>query len=174
MTVSLYDATIPSFKQILDVVPGLLAKAEEFCNTKSIAPEKILQARLADDMWPFAAQVVAIAANSWGYIEGMLGSRMCRPNTSLPPSDFAGLNACINNAIVRLESVKPTEINALLGENIRFVIRDHHVDFTSEDFFFSFCLPNFYFHVTTAYDILRWQGLPLAKRDYIGKMRTKQ
>ena len=173
MTCSLYDATIPSFKQSLHVVSGLLTKAEEFCTSKGFAPETILQARLADDMWPFAAQVFATVTNSWGHIEKALATGVSSPNPAPPPADFAGLKSCVTKALAGLDAVTPAQINALVGTNIRFVLRDHHVDFIGEDFFFSFALPNFYFHTATAYDILRWRGVPLAKRDYLGTMRMK-
>lgn len=173
MTISLYEATVPGFKKTLDCVMGLLVKAEEFASAKGLAPEALLQARLADDMWPFASQVFMAAANSWGHIEKILASGGSTPNLSPPPADFAGLKACVASAIAGLESVKPADIDALVGKEIGYLVRDHQVFFTGQDFFFTFALANFYFHVTTAYDILRWKGVPLAKKDYLGKMRMR-
>ena len=172
MSLSLYDATIPSFRQFLVNVGGLLAKAEAHCAATGAAPGTLLQARLADDMWPFAAQVAAATGNSWGHVQ-RLPSGTSHPDTTPPPNDFAGLRARVEEALAGLAAVDATAFNALAGSNIRFVVRDHHVDFTAEEFFCTFCLPNFYFHVTTAYDILRANGVPLAKRDYLGSMRTK-
>jgi uncharacterized protein len=172
MPLSLYDATIPSFQQFLTNVAGLLVKAEQHCGAENVAPETLLQARLAKDMWPFASQVFCATTNSWGHVQ-RLPSGTSHPDTTPPPTDFAGLKACVDNALAGLAAVDAAQFNGLAGRDIRFVVRDHHVDFTAEEFFATFCLPNFYFHVTTAYAILRLQGLPLAKRDYLGKMRTK-
>jgi uncharacterized protein len=172
LAISLYDTAIPSFRQFLGNVAGLIVKAQEHCQSKGVAPETLLQARLCDDMWPFAAQVFAASTNSWGHIKDM-PTGTCRPDRTPPPTDFAGLRACIDDALVGLAALDVAQFNALADRDVRFVVRDHHVDFTVPEFFFTFCLPNFYFHVTTAYDILRSQGLLLAKRDYLGQMRTK-
>ena len=171
MSLSLYDATIPSFQQFLVNVAGLLVKAQAHCGSKGLPPEKLLQARLAEDMWPFAAQVFAATTNSWGHVKE-LPSGTCRPDRTPPPTDFAGLKGCVDDALAGLAGIDAAEFDALAGRNVRFVVRDHHVDFTTEEFFSTFCLPNFYFHVATAYGILRSQGVPLAKRDYLGQMRT--
>jgi len=72
-----------------------------------------------------------------------------------------------------LEKVTPAEVNALEGADVVFQIRDFKVPYVAENFLMSFSLPNFYFHATTAYDILRQKGVPLGKRDFMGQMRTK-
>lgn len=172
MALSLYDATIPSFQQFLVNLAGLIVKAEKHCHAECVAPDTLLQARIAKDMWPFAAQVFSAASNSWGHVQ-RIPNGTSHPDTTPPPTDFAGLKVCVDDALAGLAAVDAEQFNALAGSDIRFVVRDHHVDFTVEEFFFTFCLPNFYFHVTTAYDILRLQGLSLAKRDYLGKMRMK-
>jgi len=172
MALSLYDATIPSFRQFLTNLAALLVKAEEHCSNQGVPPESLLQARLAKDMWPFASQVFSATTNSWGHVR-RIPEGTSQPDATPPPADFAGLKACVDDALAGLAAVDAETFNALAGRDIRFVVRDHHVDFTAEEFFTTFCLPNFYFHVTTAYAILRVQGVPLAKRDYLGKMRTK-
>jgi uncharacterized protein len=65
-------------------------------------------------------------------------------------------------------------VNALEGKDVTFKVRDMTMPFTAEDFLLSFSLPNFYFHATTAYDILRLKGVPLGKRDFMGRMRLKK
>jgi len=172
MALTLYDATIPSFQQFLTNLAGLLGKAEEHCISSGLAPERLLQACLAKDMWPFASQVFSSTTNSWGHVQ-RIPQGTSHPDTTPPPTDFAGLKSCVADALAGLAAVDAAQFNELAGRDIRFVVRDHHVDFTVEEFFTTFCLPNFYFHVTTAYAILRLQGLPLAKRDYLGRMRTK-
>ena len=173
MAFSLYAATVPSYRQILDAVAGLLGKAESFCTEKGIAPHDIIQARLADDMLPFAYQVKSTAVHSLGAIEG-LRKGVFSPDTTPPPESFAALKARIAETLTALEAVEAAEIDAFVGRDMRFAFGDRHIDFTAENFLLSFSQPNFYFHAATAYDILRLKGVPIGKRDFIGKSRAKK
>ena len=76
-------------------------------------------------------------------------------------------------ASAALSALKPEEVNALVGRDVVFKIGDRSMPFTAEGFLMSFSLPNFYFHATTAYDILRHKGVPVGKRDFMGHMRLK-
>ena len=172
MTFSLYAATIPSYRQILEAVGGLLGKAEAFCADKGMAPSDIIQARLAEDMLPFAYQIKSTVVHSQGAIEGVRKG-IFSPDTTPPPETFAALKARIVAAQIALEAIKPAEIDAFVGRDMRFAFRDRRLDFTAEDFLLSFSQPNFYFHATTAYDILRSKGMPIGKRDFAGKLRLK-
>jgi hypothetical protein len=172
MPFSLYAATIPSYRQILSAVGGLLDKAETFCAEKAIAPGDIVQARLTDDMLPFAYQVKSTAVHSLGAIEGVRKG-VFAPDTTLPPETFAALKARIAETLTAIETIEPAEVDSFVGRDMRFVFGDRHLDFTAEDFLLSFSQPNFYFHATTTYDILRWKGVPLGKRDFMGRPRTK-
>jgi|SRR5580700_10574160 hypothetical protein len=173
MTFSLYAATVPSYRQILEVVSGLLGKAEAFCTEKAIAPDDIIQARLADDMLPFAYQVKSAAVHSLGAIEGVRKG-IFSPDTTPAPENFAALKARIAETLVALEAIEPAEVDAFIGRDMRFAFGDRHIDFTAEEFLLSFSQPNFYFHAATAYDILRWKGVPIGKRDFLGKVRRKK
>jgi uncharacterized protein len=73
-----------------------------------------------------------------------------------------------------IEAIKAAEIDSFVGRDMRFAFGDRHLDFTAENFLLSFSQPNFYFHATTTYDILRWKGIPIGKRDFTGKTRTKR
>ncbi len=95
------------------------------------------------------------------------------PDTSTPPGDFAGLSARVSETIAALSAIDPAEINGFIGRDVHFSFGDHRIAFTAEEFLLSFSQPNFYFHATTAYDILRLKGVPLSKRDFIGRPRTK-
>jgi uncharacterized protein len=172
MAFSLYAATVPSYLQVLQAMSGLLAKAESFCADREIAPADLIQARLADDMLPFAYQVRATAGHSLGAIEGVRKG-IFSPDITPPPETFAALKGKIDEAHTALAAIEETEVNAFVGRDMRFSFRDRHIDFTAEDFLLSFSQPNFYFHATTAYDILRWKGLAIGKRDFIGKTRSK-
>jgi hypothetical protein len=172
MTISLYAATIPSYRQILAAVAGLLTKAERHCGEHEIAPDDIVQARLAPDMLPFAYQVKSTVVHSLGAIEGVRKG-VFSPDMTPPPKDFAALNHAIATALAALQKIDPAEIDAFIGRDMRFAFGDRQIDFTAENFLLSFSQPNFYFHAATAYDILRWKGLPLGKRDYMGRTRSK-
>ena len=173
MAFSLYAATIPSYQQILGAVSGLLATAEAFCAEKGIAHEQIIQARLAEDMQPFAYQVKSTAVHSLGAIEGVRRG-VFSPDTTPPPENFAALKTRITETLVALEAIEAAEVDAFVGRDMRFASGDRRLDFTAENFLLSFSQPNFYFHATTTYDILRWKGVPIGKRNFTGKLRIKK
>jgi hypothetical protein len=172
MAISLYAATIPSYLQILDAVSGLIGKAETFCTQKGIEPQLIIQARLAEDMQPFAYQVKSAAVHSIGAIEGVRKG-VFSPDTSTPPQTFSALKGRITEAIAALHALDVAEIDALTGRDMAFAFGERRMNFTVENFLLSFSQPNFYFHATTAYDILRWKGVALGKRDFLGRTRIK-
>lgn len=170
MTFSLHAATVPSFQQILGGVAGLLRTAERFCAEQHIAPADLIQARLAPDMFPFAFQVKQTVGHSIEAIQGVRRGTFT-PDTSPPPDSFTGLAQQVNGAIEALAKIAPAEVDACVGRDMLFVFGERRLSFTAEDYLLSFAQPNFYFHATTAYDILRWKGVPLGKRDFIGKLR---
>jgi uncharacterized protein len=172
MAFSLYAATVPSYLQILGAVSGLLVRAESFCTEKGIAPQELIQARLAEDMLPFAYQVKSTAVHSHGAIEGVRKG-VFSPDMTPPPETFAALKTRIAETLAALRAIDVAEVDGFLGRDMRFSFGDRRMDFTAENFLLSFSQPNFYFHATTAYDILRWKGLPIGKRDFMGKPRVK-
>jgi uncharacterized protein len=172
MSFSLYAATVPSYRQILGAVAGLIVKAESYCAEKALPPEEIIQARLAGDMQPFAYQVKSTSVHSLGAIEGVRKG-VFSPDLTPPPQTFQDLKNNIAHALAVLESIDPKEIDAFVGRDMRFAFGERQVPFTAEDFLLSFSQPNFYFHATTAYDILRWKGVSIGKRDFTGRLRLK-
>jgi hypothetical protein len=172
MPLSLYAATIPSYLQTLGSVSGLLDKAELFCSQKGVAPQDLIDARLAEDMLPFAYQVKSTAVHSLGAIEGVRRG-VFSPDQTTPPDNFPALKARITATIEALRLIDPDEVDGFIGRDMRFASGSRHVDFTAENFLMSFSQPNFYFHAATAYDILRWKGVPLGKRDFLGSLRKK-
>jgi uncharacterized protein len=172
MAFSLYAATVPSYCQILGAVAELIAKAEAFCAEKRIAPQDIIQARLAGDMQPFAYQVKSTVVHSLGAIEGVRKG-VFSPDMTTPPQDFAALKARILEASAALEALTAAEVDSFVGRDMRFVFGERHLDFSAENFLLSFSQPNFYFHAATAYDVLRWKGVQIGKRDFLGKTRRK-
>lgn len=172
MALSLYAATIPGYRQILGSLTAWLGKAELYCADRGIPSDALIQARLADDMLPFAYQVKSAVVHSIGSIEGVRKG-VFSPDMTEPPSTFAALTARVTEAVTALEAVDPAEVESFIGRDMLFVMGERRVPFTAEEFLLSFSQPNFYFHATTAYDILRWKGVPLGKRDFLGRLRWK-
>jgi len=172
MSFSLYAATIPSYRQILASVSELLVKAENFCAEKGIAPREIIETRLAEDMHPFSYQVKSTAVHSLGAIEGVRRG-VFSPDTTTPPDSFPALKARIAQTQSALEAIDPAEVDGFVGRDMRFAFGERHIDFTAENFLLSFSQPNFYFHAATVYDILRWKGVAIGKRDFLGRTRRK-
>jgi len=124
-------------------------------------------------MLPFAYQVKSTAVHSLGAIEGVRRG-VFSPDMTPPPENFAALKARIAETLAALEAIEAAEIDAFVGRDMRFTFGERQIDFTAENFLLSFSQPNFYFHATTTYDILRWKGVSIGKRDFMGKLRTKR
>jgi uncharacterized protein len=172
MAFSLYAATVPSYRQILGAVPALLRTAQSHCAEHKVTPVDLLHARLAPDMFPFSLQIMMTIGHSIGAIEGVRQG-VFSPDASPPPDSFDGLGERVDAALEALAKIEPAEVDACLGRDMLFAFRDRKLSFTAEDYLLSFAQPNFYFHAATAYDILRWKGLPIGKRHFIGSLRLK-
>jgi uncharacterized protein len=172
MPVSLHAATVLSWRQTLGAVTGFIGKAEAFCKDKGLAPSELIQARLAPDMLPFAYQVKSTVVHSLGAIEGVRRG-VFSPDMSPPPETFAALTARVAETLRGLEAVTAAELESFNGRDMRFEIGERRIEFTAENFLLSFSMPNFYFHATTAYDILRAKGVQIGKRDFMGALRSK-
>ena len=167
MPLSLHAATIPSKLQILGAGLGWLDKAE----SSGIAEAELLEARLIDDMLPFVYQVKSMAVHSQGAIEAVRQGLFSPNFGEALPSTLDELRGRLDGAIALLESVGEDELESFTGQPMRFEIGDKRLDFTAEDFLLSFSQPNFYFHASMAYAILRAKGVPVGKIDYLGKLR---
>jgi len=172
MSISLYDLTVPSYLQVVGAVEGFLGKGLAHFKEKGVDPNSIVEFRLYEDMLPFRFQVLAVSAHSIGAIRGVKAGAFSPP-PQLPQLDYAGLQKTVVETREALQKVTPQEVNGCEGKDMIFSVRDIKLPFTAENFLMSFSLPNFYFHATTAYDILRHKGVPLGKRDFMGKMRIK-
>lgn len=172
MTLSLYTATVPTFLQILPSISALCDKGAAWCRDQGVPEAELTQARLADDMWPFASQVRSVWAHSADAIEGVQQGET-GPDFTDPPQDFAGLKARIDDAAARLRKLESATIDALVGKDTTFRFGERAMHFTVEDYLLSFALPNFHFHATTAYAILRSRGLSIGKGDFLGRPKLK-
>lgn len=172
MSISLHSASVETYLQTLPAVASLIDKAEAWCREHGQPDTALTQESLAPDMWPFAKQVMVVAAHSAGTIRALEGGTF-GPDLSPAPTDFASLRAAIADAIAYLRSVDPDEVNARAGHDMDFAFGERRMPFTAETFVLSFSLPNFFFHASAAYAILRAKGLPVGKGDFLGQMRMR-
>ena len=173
MAFSLYDATVANYLQILGAVGGFLEKSLTHFREEGIDTAEIVETRLASDMLSFRFQIVSVANHSRGAMEAAKNG-VFLPSSDKPELDYAALQALVKEAQNELSVLTPEAVNALVGRDVIFKVGERAVPFTTEGFLMSFSLPNFFFHATTAYDILRHKGAPLGKRDFVGKMRLKK
>ena len=173
MAFSLYDAVVPSNLQILGALDALVDKAAAFCAERGRAEVDLIDARLAPDMLPFGYQIKSCAVHSIGGIEGVAAGTFS-PDRSPWPTDFAGLHGVLNAAITSLNAIDRETFDALVDSDTQFAAGETRMPFTGANFLLSFSQPNFYFHATIAYAILRAQGVKLGKRDFIGVPRMKK
>ena len=172
MAFSLYDASVANYLQTLGAIAGILDRSLTHFREKGIDPETIVEARLSPDMLPFRFQIISVAQHSRGAIEGVQQG-LFNPPSFKTPYDFAGLQGLIAQTREALTAWTPEAVNALGGKDVIFALGDRKLPFVAEGFLMSFSLPNFYFHATTAYDILRTNGVPLGKRDFMGRLNMK-
>lgn len=172
MTLSLYDAVVPSNIQILGALDGLIDKAEAFASDSGTSPAALIDARLAPDMLPFGYQIKSATDHSVGGIEGVREGNFS-PSMKPWPTDFAGLHTLVRDATVALQAIDRTAFDALAEKDTHFSFGEMKLPFTGAQFLLSFSQPNFYFHATTAYAILRAQGVKIGKRDFMGSLRIK-
>ena len=170
--ISLYTATVPAFRQAVDAATRFVAKGEAFAAERAIDPATLIAARLFPDMLPFAYQVYSMANHSVGALAGVRAGAFS-PHRGPFPDSFAALHALLADTAAELAAVDPAEVDGFVGRDMAFVAGDTRMAFAAEDFLLSFSLPNFYFHATTAYDILRANGVPLGKRDWLGRPRFR-
>jgi hypothetical protein len=172
MKISLYEASITTYMQTLDAVSGFMDRGLSHFRDNDIDPAEIVDTRLFVDMQPFRFQIQSVVLHSVGAVEAM-GSGYFRLPGESPSHDYAGLQALIIEARQTLQKLTPEEINGREGSDVVFEVRDLKRLFTAEGFLASFALPNFYFHATTASNILRSKGVPLGKRDFMGALRLE-
>lgn len=174
MAISLYDALVPSWIQIVTAMRSILDKAEVFCAEQGIDEGDIINARITDDMLPFAQQVHWVSHHSMGAFKGVKAG-LFQPSTAPAAESFAGMKAELDATLEGLSQITTEQMEYFEGSTVRFVVPSYNLDiaFTAENFLLSFSQPNFYFHATTAYDILRGKGMAIGKVDFLGPLRIK-
>ena len=176
MTTTLYDLSVGSYTQVLKGTVNFLEKGLEYCEKNAINLVDIVDSALHEDMQSFYFQVMSINHHSAKAIEGLQAGEFAPPlyafNHKAEQGDYEMLLATTKASIDLMKTQDPTTINATAGKTVTFKLGANEMPFTAENFVLSFSLPNFYFHATTAYDILRMKGVKLGKMDFLGKLRV--
>ena len=171
MSVSFHEVSVGSYLQMLSGVAGVLDKGASHAAEAGLDLQEVVMTRLRDDMMPFHFQVVSVAHHSWGAMQGLQKGSFSPPPFELD-KDYAGLQALVAEARDGLAGLGEAEVEALAEKSIVFKLGKRELPFTNRNFLLSFSLPNFYFHATTTYDILRMLGVPLGKMDFLGQMKV--
>ncbi len=172
MSTSLYDATVGTYLQILPAVEGVLEKGRVHCEANGIDLNDVLGTRLIDDMLPFTFQVFSVAHHSLGALKGVEAGVFGPPQVE--QTDYAGLQALVAEAREGVSQYTAETVNGFEGNPMEFRMGNLTMPFKAEDFLLTFSLPNFYFHATTTYDMLRMKGTPIGKGDFMGRPRLNR
>lgn len=162
----LYDICIPPLVHALNNLSGNLTKGEAFANNKKFDPNVLIQSRLIADMYPLVKQVQIATDMSKGAAARLSGLDI--PQYADDEETFADCQARIKKTIVFLESVTPEQMTGAESRDIHLKIRDRiDVHFNGLEYVLRWVMPNVYFHCTTAYNIMRKNGVNLSKRDFL-------
>ncbi|HUL94192.1 MAG TPA: DUF1993 domain-containing protein [Burkholderiales bacterium] len=166
MTISMYQASVPRFANILKNLSGILDKAQAHAEARKIDPAVLTNFRLYPDMLPMKRQVQIACDSAKGAVARLAGVEPPKHEDS--EETFSELKARIVKTIDFIQTFKPAQIDGSEEKNVHLKLGSREVDFKGMQYLLGHALPNFYFHVTTAYDILRHNGVEIGKRDYIG------
>jgi hypothetical protein len=162
----MYRASVPVFVQQLNALSAVLDKAAEHARANGIDPGELVNARLAPDMFPLSRQVQIASDHAKGVAARLSGRDV--PKYEDNEATFDELKARIAKTLAFVESVPQGEIDGSEGREIELTLGGQPRTFSGIGYLLHQALPNFYFHATTAYDILRHKGVPLGKRDFMG------
>lgn len=166
MSLSLYDVTVPVFTRMLANLLVFLDKAEADAAARKYSTEALVDARLAPDMIPFRGQVMFATDHVKGCVSRLAGQQV--PSWPDEEKTFDELRARVQKAIDLLATITPEALQGSETREVTLNTRTGEVTLSGLDYVNQRAMPNFYFHVTTAYDILRHNGVPLGKSDFIG------
>ncbi len=164
---SLYDLTVPAFRRGFASLSAILTAGETFAREHGIAEADMLDTRLVTDMAPLTAQVQRASDTAKGAMVRIGGI----PNLAMADDEasFAALQQRIAATLAFLDTVPRAAIDGEEDAPVTLVTSGGSVDFTGRSYVLGFVLPNFYFHITTAYALLRMRGVPIGKMDYLGR-----
>jgi hypothetical protein len=166
MKISMYQASAPRFAHMLRNLSVLLDRAQAHAEAKKIEPSALTAYRLYPDMFPLTRQVQIACDQAKGCVARLAGVDI--PKHDDTEQSFADLKARIEKTLKFIESVKPAQLDGAEEREIVLKLRAGDLRFSGLDYLFGFAYPNFYFHVTTAYNILRHNGVEIGKKDFVG------
>lgn len=166
MTISMYQASIPVLIKMLSNLSAMIVKAAAHAETKKIDPRALLDARLSPDMFTFTRQV-QVAADMAKSCGGRLAG-VELPKFEDNEASFGDLQARITKTIDFLKTLRPEQIDGSEDRDIAIPMGGQTLQFKGLPYVLNWTLPNFYFHVTTAYALLRHNGIELGKMDFLG------
>jgi uncharacterized protein len=167
MTLSMFQASVPALLQGLASLSGVLDKAEAHAAARKIDPAALLGARLFPDMFPLSRQVQLVSDFAKGTAARLAGIEI--PKYEDTETSFEALKARLARTAEFVRSIAPGQIDGSEDREITIPIAGQPTTFKGQRYLVHFALPNFYFHLTTAYAILRHNGVELGKRDFIGQ-----
>ncbi len=168
MTISMYQASVPSFVRTLGNLSAILDKAQAHVDAKKLDPAALTAYRLFPDMFPMTRQVQIACDAAKGGVARLAGLEI--PVHEDSEKTLAELQARIAKTLAFVQSVTPAQIDGSEDKDIVIKRGDTETHFKGQQFLLGNVLPNFYFHVSTAYNILRHNGVEIGKRDYLGKL----
>jgi hypothetical protein len=171
MSSSLYHASVPVFRQLLGGLSAIMGKAAAYAEARKIDPAVLVAARLYPDMFPFSRQVMIATDFAKGASSRLAGVEV--PKYEDTETTFAELQARIAKTMDHLASLTPAQFDGAETRPVTIPLRGEPVTFQGRAYLFHYALPNFYFHVTTAYAILRHNGLEIGKPDFIHQLITE-
>lgn len=166
MQISMYRASLPNFVRMLDNLSAVLAKAAAHAEARKIDPAVLVQARLYPDMFPLARQVQIATDTVKGCAARLAGQEV--PSYPDTEASLEELRARLEKTRDFLNGFRPEQIDGSEDRAIELKLRTRTLNFTGLDYLYEFVIPNFYFHVTAAYCILRHSGVEIGKADYLG------
>jgi hypothetical protein len=166
MSLSVHDVTVPVYLRLLAGLSAILTKAAAYAKEKKVEPAVLLTARLFPDMWSLAHQVNAVCNHAVRGTARLAG--VTPPSFDGKDASFEDLQARIAWAIAHLKGIDQAALNAGADREIVFPSGGSEKKMSGKDYLLDFSMPNLYFHLATAYDILRHNGLPLTKDDFLG------
>ncbi|HXE16343.1 MAG TPA: DUF1993 domain-containing protein [Stellaceae bacterium] len=164
MSLTLYQATVPSFIRHLTALAAIIAKAEAYAAEKKFSPEALLQARLFPDMYNLIGQVQTACDQAKGAVARVAGVEV--PKYADDEKSFADLKARIAKTLAFIQSIKPEQFAGRDDAEVTFPVGPSTRSMKAADYAINVALVHFYFHCTTAYAILRHNGLNIGKRDF--------
>ncbi|MBL8832648.1 MAG: DUF1993 domain-containing protein [Rhodospirillales bacterium] len=167
MPISMYQITVPVFTKMLGALSNVLDKGAAFAAAKKVDPSVLLASRLAPDMFPLTRQVQLASDFAKGPLARLSGSEP--PKWEDSETTFDALKARIAKTVDFAKSFKPEQIDGSETRDVTITIGGNPVTMKGQEYLLHNALPNFYFHVTAAYAILRHNGVEVGKRDYLGR-----